>query len=121
MYGHEAILPWELKLHSRRVAFQEQLIVDEYPAQMKDALEDLASHQLNTLINVEANKARVGRWYDKKDKIKTFARRDLEWKLILPVGTKNSKFGKWSPTWEGPFRISRCVPDNAYILETLEW
>jgi hypothetical protein len=29
-------------------------------------------------------------------------------------------FGKWSPTWEGPYRISRCIPGNAYILDTLE-
>ena len=41
-------------------------------------------------------------------------------KLILPIGTKSSKFGKWSPMWEGPFRVNRCVPGNTYILETLE-
>ena len=39
---------------------------------MKDELEDLAGHQLKALVNVEANKARVGRWYDRKVKIKTF-------------------------------------------------
>ena len=44
----------------------------------------------------------------------------MVWKLILPIGTKSSKFGKWSPTWEGPFRVNICVPGNAYILETLE-
>jgi len=42
------------------------------------------------------------------------------WKLVLPIGTNDPKFGKWSPTWEGPYKISRCVPGNAYILETLE-
>jgi len=36
-------------------------------------LEDLAAHQLKALINVEANKARIGQWYDKKVKIKAFA------------------------------------------------
>ena len=87
---------------------------------MKDGIEDLAEHRLKALINVEANKARVVRWYDKKVKIKTFAQEQLVWKLILPIGTKSSKFGKWSPTWEGPFKINRCVPSNAYILETLE-
>ena len=61
----------------------------------------------------------MGRWYDKKVRIKTFAQEELVWKLILPIGTKSSKFGKWSPTWEGPFRINRCVSSNAYILETL--
>ena len=117
VYGHEAVLPWELKLDSRRVMFQNQLTADEYSALMKDELEDLASRRLKALINVEANKARVGRWYDKKVKAKTFEQGELVWKLILPIGTKSSKFGKWSPTWEGPFRINRCVPGNAYILE----
>ena len=87
---------------------------------MKDGLEDLASHRLNALINVEANKARVGQWYDKKVKVKTFAQGDLVWKLIMPIGTKDSYIGKWSPTWEGPFKINQYVPGNVYILETLE-
>ena len=105
---------------SRRVTFQDQLTADEYSALMKDGLEDLASHLLNALINVEADKARVARWYDKKVKVKNFAQGDLVWKLILPIGSKDLKFGKWSPTWEGPYRINRCIPDNAYIMETLE-
>jgi hypothetical protein len=37
----------------------------------------------------------------------------------LPIGTKYSEFGKWSPNWEGPFRVVRCIPGNAYILKTL--
>ena len=44
----------------------------------------------------------------------------MVWELILPKRTESSEFGKWSPTWEGPFRINRYVPSNAYILETLE-
>ena len=120
VYGHEAVLSWELKLDSRRVTFQDQLTADEYSTLMKDGLEDLAGHRLKALANVEANKARIGRWYDKKVKVKSFDQGELVWKLILPIGTKSSKFGKWSPTWEGPFRVNRCVPGNAYILETLE-
>ena len=61
VYGHEAVLPWELRLGSRRVTFQDQLIADDYGALMKDGLEDLASHRLNALINIEAKKARVDR------------------------------------------------------------
>ena len=72
VYGHEAVLPWELKLDSRRVTFQNQLTADEYSALMKDELEDLAGHRLKALINVEANKARVSRCYDKKVKAKAF-------------------------------------------------
>ena len=87
---------------------------------MKDELEDLTGHRLKALINIEANKARVGRWYDKKVKAKFFDQGDLVWKLVLPIGIKDPKFEKWSPTWEGPYKISRCVPENVYILETLE-
>ena len=100
--------------------FQDQLTADEYSALMKDELEDLAGYRLKALANVEANKARVGRWYDKKVKVEAFVQGELVWKLILPIGTKSSKFGKWSPTWEGSFRINSCVPGNAYILETLK-
>jgi len=71
VYGHEAILPWELKLDSRHNTFQDQLTADEYSALMKDELEDLAGHRLKALANVEANKARVGRRYDKKVKVKS--------------------------------------------------
>ena len=120
VYRHEAVLPWELKLDSRRVTFQNQLTADEYSTLMKDELEDLAAHRLKALINVEANKARVSQRYDKKVKGKIFEQGKLVWKLILLIGTKSSKFSKWSPTWEEQFKVNRCVPGNAYILETLE-
>jgi hypothetical protein len=120
VYGHDAVLPWEIKIGSRRMRFQDQLTADDYDILMKDELEDVAGHRLKALINIEENKKRVARWYDKKVKVKEFADGELVWKLILPIGTKNSKFGKWSPNWEGPYRISQSVPGNAYILETLE-
>jgi hypothetical protein len=44
----------------------------------------------------------------------------LVWKLILPIESRDQKYGKWSPTWEGPYWINQCIPRNAYILETLE-
>ena len=96
------------------------MTAEDYATLMKDELEDLAGHRLNALINIEANKARVGRWYDKKVKAKSFDQGDLVWKLVLTIVTKDPKFDKWSPMWEGPYKVSRSVPGNAYILETLE-
>jgi hypothetical protein len=55
-----------------------------------------------------------------KDDPKYGLERDLVWKLILPIGSRDPKYRKWSPTWEGPYLISRGAPGNAYILETLE-
>jgi len=96
------------------------LAADDYAVLMKDELDDLAGHWLRALISIEENKKRVAKWYDKKVKAKEFADGELVWKLILPIGTKSSKLGKWSPIWEGPYRINRSAPGNAYILETLE-
>ena len=39
--------------------------------------------------------------------------------MKLPIGLKDSKFDKWSPNWEEPYRIKRCALGNANILETL--
>ena len=118
--GHDAVLPWEINTGSRRVSFQDQLTADYYAILMKDELDDLADHRLRALMSTEENKKRVVEWYDKKVKVKEFADGDLVWKLVLPIGTKSSKFGKWFPNWEGPYRVNRSAPGNAYILETLE-
>jgi hypothetical protein len=44
----------------------------------------------------------------------------MVWKMILPLGTQSGKFRKWSPSWEGPYRVIKIVPSNAYFLETLD-
>jgi hypothetical protein len=86
---------------------------------MMDELEDLHMIRLRALENIEKNKMRVAKYYNKKVKVRQFAEGDLVWKALLPIGTKYSAFGKWSPNWEGSFRVLRCTPGNAYILKTL--
>ena len=98
---------------------QKDLRNEDYSNLMMDELEDLHQIRLRALENIEKNKIRVAKYYDKKIKVKDFAEGDLVWKVILPIGTKDKAFGKWSPNWEGPFRVIRCVPGNAYILKTL--
>ena len=65
------------------------------------------------------NKLRVAKYYNKKVEVKHFEEGDLVWKIIMPIATKDRAIGKWSPNWEGPFRVVRCAPSNAYILKTL--
>jgi hypothetical protein len=84
---------------------------------MMDELEDLHMIRLRALENIEKNKLRVAKYYNKKVKVRQFAEGNLVWKALLPIGTKYSEFGKWSPNWEGPFWVVRCVPGNAYMLK----
>ena len=86
---------------------------------MMDDLEDRSCYRPRALENIEANKLRIVKYYNKKVKSKQFSKGDLVWKVKLPIGSRDSKFGKWSPNWEGPYRIKHCAPGNAYILETL--
>lgn len=30
------------------------------------------------------------------------------------------KFGKWSPSWEGPYKIVQIVPGNSYFVQSLQ-
>lgn len=42
-------------------------------------------------------------------------------KTQLPHGhTKDNKFGKWSPSWEGPYRVVEIVPENSYFVQALQ-
>jgi len=40
-------------------------------------------------------------------KQKSFQVGDLVWKTILLLRTKSNKFGKWSPSWEGPYKVNK--------------
>lgn len=51
---------------------------------------------------------------------RTFQIGELVWKTILPLGSRDQKFGKWSPSWKGPFKVIGIVPGGAYFVETLE-
>jgi hypothetical protein len=95
---------------------QNDLKKESYKDLMMDELEDLHLVHLKALKNIERNKLRVAKYYNKKVKVKQFEEGDLVWKVILPI---DKAFSKWSPNWEGPFRVVRCVPSNAYILKTL--
>ena len=53
-------------------------------------------------------------------KEKLFQIGDLVWKTILPIGTKDRKFGKWSPSWEGPYEVVKIVPGNSYFVQSLQ-
>ena len=55
----------------------------------------------------------------KRSRTNSFANKRV-WKVRLPIGSKDNRFGKWSPNWEGLYQIKWCAPGNAYILETLE-
>ena len=113
-------MPWEITAGSRRVEFQNDLTADEYAALINDNVEGLTELKLWPLEKIKENKAKVARAYNKKVKSNKFQVSDLVWEAMLPLGTKDAAYGKWSPNWHGPYKVDQVLPGNVYKLEELD-
>ncbi|KAK1619322.1 hypothetical protein QYE76_024839 [Lolium multiflorum] len=105
---------------SRRITFQNDLTAEEYAALMSDNIEDATELRLWSLEKIKENKAKVARAYNKKVRPKEFQVGDLVWEAVLPLGTKDKVYGKWSPNWHGPYKVDQVLKRNAYMLEQLD-
>ena len=92
----------------------------DYYNLMMDNIDEVTDKRMGALKEIEKDKLQVARAYNKKVKGKSFQVGDLVWKTILPLGMKSNKFGKWSPSWEGPYKVVKVIFGNSYILETLK-
>ncbi|XP_045792014.1 uncharacterized protein LOC123886769 [Trifolium pratense] len=118
-YGHDAVLPVEIYLQSIRIQRQMEIPIDHYWSMMFDELVDLDEERLRALDTLSRQKERVAKAYNKKVKSKTFEVGNLVWKVILPMDKKDRVLGKWSPNWEGPFKIIQVFSNGAYEIEEL--
>jgi hypothetical protein len=86
---------------------------------MLDRLDEVSDERMNTLGEIERDKLRVAKAYNKRVKEKSFQVGDLIWKTILPIGSRSNKFRKWSPNWEGPYRIEEVTLKNSYMVQSV--
>ena len=120
VYGQEAVLHVEVNLDAYRLAKQNDLSAVDYHDLMMDNIDEVTDKCLKALKEIEKDKLRMARAYNKKVKLKFFQVGDLVWKTILPLGMKSNKFGKWSPSWEAPYKIVKVIFGNSYMVETLQ-
>ena len=111
VYGQEAVLPIEVNLDAYRFVKQNDLSAVVYHDLMMDNIDEVTDVRF---------KARVAKAYNKKVRSKSFQVGELVWKTILPIGSKSNQFGKWSPNWEGPYKVVKVIFRNSYVLETLQ-
>ena len=88
----------EVNLNALRIAKQNDLSAVDFYNLMMDNIDEVADKRLVALKSIERDKLRVARAYNKKVKLKNFQVGDLVWKVILPFGSRDRKFGKWSPS-----------------------
>ncbi|XP_050222312.1 uncharacterized protein LOC126672403 [Mercurialis annua] len=120
VYGYDAMLPMELTVTSTRRRYQNKLSKDDYFDKMVIDTLDLDEERLTALDHIEAQKRRVERAYNKRVKRKTFMVGDIVWKAVLPIGHKDTRLGKWSPNWEGPFIVVNKLTGGAYLLADID-
>jgi hypothetical protein len=103
-----------------RIAQQNELSAIDYHNLMHDRLDEVSDERVKALGEIERDKLRVAKANNKRVKKKSFQVGDLVWKMILPIGSRSSKFGKWSPNWEGPYRIEEVIPGNSYMVQSMQ-
>ena len=120
VYGQEAVLHVDVNMDAYRLAKQNDISAVDYRDLMMDNIDEVSDKRLQALREIEKDKLRVARAYNKKVRTKSFQVGELIWLTILPLGTKSNKFGKWSPSWEGPYKIVKVIFGNSYIGDTLQ-
>jgi hypothetical protein len=120
VYGQEAVLPVEINLQTCGIVKQDTLPAKEYTEGMMDRIDELPESRFRALEEIEKEKLWAAKAYNWRVKEKSFQVRDLVWKMILPLGSHDRKFGKWSPGWEGPLRVTRVMRGNSYLMEMIE-
>jgi hypothetical protein len=113
------VLPVEVSLQNLSITGQDYLSAKEYIKLMMDKVDELPKSRLKALEEME-EKVKIAKAYNKHVVEKSFQVGDPVWKMILLLGTRSGKFGKWSSSWEGLFRVIQVVSGNAYFMEDLE-
>jgi hypothetical protein len=113
VYGQEIMLPVEVNLDAYRLVKQNDLSAVVYHELMMDNIDAVTDVRLKAFKEIEKDKARVTRAYNKKVKSKSFQVGELVWKTILSIGSKSNQFGKWSPNWEGPYKVIKVIYGNS--------
>ena len=83
-------------------------------------LKALDGKRLQTLDHIMIQKTKAARAYNKWLIRKRFEEEEFFWKVVLPIDDKDRELGKWSPNWEGSFKVYQVLLGNAYLLSSLE-
>ncbi|XP_050876734.1 uncharacterized protein LOC127080458 [Lathyrus oleraceus] len=116
-FVHDTILLAKICLQSVIIQHQNDLQSEQYWNMMFDELADLDEERLAAVEMLIRKKECVAKVYNRKIKGKTFVENDYVRKVILPMDHRDRTLGKWSPKWEGPFRVTRTYSNNAYEIE----
>jgi hypothetical protein len=83
----------EVSLQTCRIARQETLSAVEYADAMMEMIDEVPEGRFKALQEIE-KKLKIAKAYNRKVKKKSFQVDEFVWKMILPLGTKERRFGR---------------------------
>jgi hypothetical protein len=98
LYGQEVVLPVEVSLNAIRFIGQNDLVVGDYYDLRMDNIDEVSDKRLMVVKEIEKDNIMVAKAYNKKVKAKAFQVGDLVSKTVLPLRSRDQKFGKRSPS-----------------------
>ncbi|XP_075103782.1 uncharacterized protein LOC142178346 [Nicotiana tabacum] len=116
VYGAEALISVEIGEPSTRYT---HLTEEANKEEMRVNLDLLEERREATLIRMAAQKQMIERYYNRKANLGYFKIGDFILKKVFR-STKAANAGKFSPNWEGPYKIRGIARKGAYELETMD-
>jgi CxxC motif-containing protein len=91
------VLLIKVSLQNLRITGQDYLSAKEYIELMMDKVDEAPESRVKAFEEIEKEKVKIAKTYNKRVVENSFHVGDLVWKTILPLGIQSGKFGKWSP------------------------
>ncbi|CAH9054188.1 unnamed protein product [Cuscuta epithymum] len=113
VYGCEAVIPAEIEVPSSRYGLMTE---ERNNVELIHDLDTIDEIREKAKIRLQSYQQMVAKSFNKNVRAKVFKKGD--WVLRRAFGNEAS--GKFSPNWEGPYKIVDIIRQGAYRLESID-
>ncbi|XP_070015092.1 uncharacterized protein [Nicotiana sylvestris] len=118
VYGAEAVIPAKVEITSLRIIAEAKIDDDEWVKTRLEQLSLIDEKRLVVVCHGQMYQKRKARAYNKKVHPRKFEVGQLVLKRILPHQAEAK--GKFAPNWQGPFMVTRVLPNDALYLTDIK-
>ncbi|XP_070040405.1 uncharacterized protein [Nicotiana tomentosiformis] len=113
-----AVIPAEVEIPFLRIVAEAEIDDDEWVKTRLEQLSLIDEKRLAAVCHGQLYQKRMARAYNKKVHPRKFEVGQLVLKRIIPHQAKAK--GKFAPNWQGPFIVTKVLPNGALYLTDIE-
>ncbi|XP_070003393.1 uncharacterized protein [Nicotiana sylvestris] len=118
VYGTEPVIHAEVEIPSIRIIAEAEIDDDEWVKTRLEQLSLIDEKRLAAVCHGQLYQKRMARAYNKNVRPRKFEVGQMVLKRILPHQAEAK--GKFAPNWQGPFIVTRVLPNGALYLTDIE-